>query len=462
MREFSSPLARIRKRSIAYGPSSMAGRRLSVSSRRARVHLAKILGFVGREEEPDRDGKIQGSRSPCRRAGPAAKPRLQRRGSRSQRRSGTRFSATGSSFPIIGRLSGCRLFPCARPRRAHPPRPRPDRVEALQAWRLRLSPSFAARREEGRGSPQGEPVLDFDAQRQERRRGRRLVPRPEQGRDARRGFGGGGGRGDRRHGGRAARPDGRPFRRLARHRVPVEGRRGVERDLAGRHRGQHDGADQRDGAFGGGGEGALRPFRRGASRLEKGAKEGPQKVAGPEFKPYKIGASPATVEMPRPPKVEDVKVNPKPDAPIIHRFVSNYGNRVYIAAYADIPESERAKEEQFPTLLQALNDDVVQSLKGKALAFGGLEARRFVFHSDRCERRHGRGGARRVDDPGRAAVHAFGDRALGLEGPSRAEAVLRLVQSGPLAHKPPPNVAAGLALRRRDAFPFAQRTEGGR
>ena len=126
--------------------------------------------------------------------------------------------------------------------------------------------------------------------------------------------------------------------------------------------------------------------------LEKGTKEGPLKAAGPEFRPYKIGASPATVEMPREPKSEDVKVNGKTT---IHRFVSNYGNRVYVAAYVDIPEAERAKEAQFPTLLQALNDDVVQSLKGKALP--SVDAKLDGTYAIRTVARVGTGGVARVE-----------------------------------------------------------------
>ncbi len=126
--------------------------------------------------------------------------------------------------------------------------------------------------------------------------------------------------------------------------------------------------------------------------LDKGAKAGPQKAAGPEFKAYKIGASSATVEMPREPKAEDVKLN---GGATIHRFVANYGNRVYVAAYADIPEAERAKEEQFPTLLQALNDDVVGSLKGKALP--SADAKLDGGYSIRTVAKVGTGGVARVE-----------------------------------------------------------------
>ena len=95
--------------------------------------------------------------------------------------------------------------------------------------------------------------------------------------------------------------------------------------------------------------------------------KGGQTVAGPVFSRRKLMESPASTEMPGESKERTAPVNSKPDALVLHTQSANYGNRSYTAAYAEIPEGKGPKEEEVSTALQAVNDDVVRSLKGKAL-----------------------------------------------------------------------------------------------
>lgn len=101
--------------------------------------------------------------------------------------------------------------------------------------------------------------------------------------------------------------------------------------------------------------------------LEKDAPKGPFTTPGPTFAPQKIGDSPATVALPRAPKAETIPVGDRPGAPVVHRFAAGYGNRVYVASYVDIPESEIPKEGDLPNVLQKINDDVVAGLRAKPL-----------------------------------------------------------------------------------------------
>lgn len=96
--------------------------------------------------------------------------------------------------------------------------------------------------------------------------------------------------------------------------------------------------------------------------------KGPRIAAGPSFAPYRLGASPALVELPKGPSMETRAVTEAPGAATIHRFVSGYGNRVYIAAYVDIPEAERPPASEVSATLERINEDVVGSLGGKAEA----------------------------------------------------------------------------------------------
>lgn len=96
--------------------------------------------------------------------------------------------------------------------------------------------------------------------------------------------------------------------------------------------------------------------------------KGTQTVAGPSFSPVTIGASGSSIDLPRMPKEETFPINPKPDAPLMHRFVATYGNRVYIAAYADLPKDKAPTDEaEIAKGLQGINDMVVGSLGGQPL-----------------------------------------------------------------------------------------------
>lgn len=96
--------------------------------------------------------------------------------------------------------------------------------------------------------------------------------------------------------------------------------------------------------------------------------KGTQTVAGPSFSAVTIGASGSSIELPRMPKEETFPMNAKPDAPLMHRFVATYGNRVYIAAYADLPKDKAPTDEaEIAKGLQGINDMVVGSLGGQPM-----------------------------------------------------------------------------------------------
>lgn len=101
--------------------------------------------------------------------------------------------------------------------------------------------------------------------------------------------------------------------------------------------------------------------------LPAGAANGPLTVPGPTFVRRKLMESPASTEMPGLPHEESAPVNDKPGAMVVHRQTSTYGNRIYLAAYGDVPEDKLPKEEEIPNILQALNDDVIRGLKAKAM-----------------------------------------------------------------------------------------------
>jgi hypothetical protein len=111
------------------------------------------------------------------------------------------------------------------------------------------------------------------------------------------------------------------------------------------------------------------PYEKAIASLGIGSQaKGTQTVAGPNFTAVPIGASGASIELPRMPKEETFPINTKPDAPVMHRFVATYGNRVYIAAYTDLPGDKAPTDEaEIAKGLQGINDMVVGSLGGKPL-----------------------------------------------------------------------------------------------
>lgn len=93
--------------------------------------------------------------------------------------------------------------------------------------------------------------------------------------------------------------------------------------------------------------------------------KGSLKVAGPEFKPYPIGPTGLTVNLPKPPKTEDIDL---PGAPkrTLHRFAADYMNRAYVVSYMDLPDEalDDMDPEKLDALLEAIHADILRSFRG--------------------------------------------------------------------------------------------------
>ena len=93
--------------------------------------------------------------------------------------------------------------------------------------------------------------------------------------------------------------------------------------------------------------------------------KGPLTKPGPEMKRHPIGESGLSVELPKPPKVEDVPLEGDPNR-ILHRFTAPYMTRLFAAAYLDMPKEVNLDDpNQADQILGAVNADVVKSMKGK-------------------------------------------------------------------------------------------------
>lgn len=99
-------------------------------------------------------------------------------------------------------------------------------------------------------------------------------------------------------------------------------------------------------------------------KLHSGAGQGTFKVAGPEFKPFPVGETGVTVDLPSVPKQE------KFDAPGIHkrtlyRYKSDFVNRNYVVGYIEIEEDELGTmdQEAIDDLLMTTHTVVASGLK---------------------------------------------------------------------------------------------------